>query len=268
MNSPRPRLRLTLIVLTILGLGVVAALAVPGRFGLVPAANTSTANDPTGQDIPDANQTATPTNTPTNSPTATAGDEDESPAPDEDTSGGDDEKSGGDEDGGDAGPILGSADDPKGKVGPAKGRNTNTVDSPPVDENVDYSLFSSDQRTIRFRNRSNKTVSVAILMYDPNKCGGEGKDWRSAGWWTIAPGETQSVMKTSNGYFAYYAASDDGRYVWPDQSQSGNTRVYVNELAFDSCLGYASTNDFAVNMKSKMAPRGEGTFTVNLTVSA
>jgi hypothetical protein len=105
-------------------------------------------------------------------------------------------------------------------------------------------------------------------MYDPDKCGGEGMDWRSAGWYNLAPGETRAVMRTSNSYFAYYAVSDDGRYVWPSQRRSGNTRVHVSELSFESCLGYASTNSFIVNMKSKKVPSGSETYTLKLTAPA
>jgi hypothetical protein len=264
MNTSLPRLRSALLVLALLGLGVVAVFAVPGRFGLVPAASTSAATDATGQATPTATQTATPTATHTAAPSATstaaAGGEDESSDGDEDTSDGN-------EDGGDGGPVLDSADDPTAKVGPAKGRNTDTVDSPPSDENVDYSLFGGDQRTIRFHNGSSKTVSVAVLMYDPDKCGGEGKNYRSAGWYNLAPGETRSVMKTSNA-FGYYAVSADGRYVWPSQRQGGNTRVYVYQSAFDSCLGIASTDGFVVNMKSIRASSGSGTYTLNLNPPA
>ena len=80
-------------------------------------------------------------------------------------------------------------------------------------------------------------------------------------------GETRSVMKTSNA-FGYYAVSADGRYVWPSQRRSGNTRVYVYQSAFDSCLGVASTDGFVVNMKSMRASSGSGTYTLHLNPPA
>jgi hypothetical protein len=253
MNTSLPRLRSALLVLAILGLGLVTACAVPGRVGLTPAANTTTdttdTTDTTGQDA-----------TGRDDPTATPRDKNESPTGDKDTSGGDEDGRGG-------GALLGSVDGPRAKVGPAKGRNTDTVDSPPTDDNVDYSLFGGDQRTIRFHNSTSKTVSVAVLMYDPDKCGGEGKNYRSVGWHNLATGETRSVMKTSNA-FGYYAVSADGRYVWPSQRQSGNTRVYVYKSAFDSCLGIASTDGFVVNMKSMRASSGSGTYTLHLNPPA
>ena len=261
MNTSLPRLRSALLVLALVGLGVVAALAVSGRFGLVPVASTrtSTATDATGQDATGQDPTGQDA-TGQDNPTATPSDKNESPAGDEDTSDGD-------EDGGDRGPVLDSADDPTAPVRSTPGRNTDTVDSPPTDENVDYSLFDGDQRTIRFHNGTSKTVSVAVLMYDPDKCGGEGKNYRSAGWYNLAPGETRSVMKTSNA-FGYYAVSADGRYVWPSQRQGGLTPVYVYNSAFESCLGIASTDGFVVNMKSRRASSGSGTYTLHLNPPA
>jgi hypothetical protein len=122
-------------------------------------------------------------------------------------------------------------------------------------------------RYVQFHNRYWSTVSVAILFYAPNSCGGEGGNWRTTGWYNLAPGETRQLLTMNGGssVFAFYAKSADGRYVWPGQQQSGLVGVYVHPTAaFDHCLNLGSTAWRRVNMKPVDVGTGSGIFTEHL----
>jgi hypothetical protein len=120
---------------------------------------------------------------------------------------------------------------------------------------------------VQFHNRYWSTVSVAVLFYAPNSCGGEGGNWRTTGWYNLAPGETRQLLTMNGGssVFAFYAKSADGKYVWPGQQQSGLVEVYVHPTAaFDHCLNLGSTSWEVVNMKPVDVGTGSGTFTEHL----
>jgi hypothetical protein len=95
-------------------------------------------------------------------------------------------------------------------------------------------------RTVGFRNSYGKTVSVAIMQYDPDRCGGYG-NWRTRGWWVLAPGEEKRAMTTTNGYAAYYARAVDGTQWAGDYGP-----VSIYDRVFDSCSGIGSSQASAV----------------------
>ena len=91
-------------------------------------------------------------------------------------------------------------------------------------------------------------VWVAIMFYSPDVnffgtlikgCGGEGMDFETRGWWSIAPGRCVNVhaddLEDRNRYWYYYAEAADGA-VW-----AGPYKVLVSNEAFDLCYGYVSS---------------------------
>jgi hypothetical protein len=70
---------------------------------------------------------------------------------------------------------------------------------------------------LKFRNKCNKPVKVLIRYLDDND------DWKSKGWWEIAPNKTVYVEDSSNRIFYYYAKTTDGKLVWSDNE---NKRTY------------------------------------------
>ncbi len=99
-------------------------------------------------------------------------------------------------------------------------------------------------RAVNFRNSYGKTVWVAIMRNDPDRCGGYG-DWQTKGWWRLAPGEVKQAFTTSNRYAAYYARAEDGTQWTGDRGP-----VYVYHDTFDSCLNIGSTAAYGtVNMR-------------------
>jgi hypothetical protein len=97
------------------------------------------------------------------------------------------------------------------------------------------SLFDKSW-TVKFRNSYGKHVDVAIMKWNPDKCGGEGGNWETKGWFGLEPGEVKSVFSTSNRNAGYYAEAVDGHEWKGDRGP-----VYVYNDAFDSCLNIGSS---------------------------
>jgi uncharacterized membrane protein len=114
-------------------------------------------------------------------------------------------------------------------------------------------------RTVSFRNGTGKTIWVAIMRYDRDRCGGYG-DWETKGWWRLSPGEVKQAFSTSSRYAAYYAKADDGTQWTGDRGP-----VYLYHDAFDSCINIGSSAAYAtVNMRL-IDLNGAGLFhTINL----
>jgi uncharacterized membrane protein len=117
---------------------------------------------------------------------------------------------------------------------------------------------------LNFYNQTNTTVFVAIMFFDDDVCGGDYGDWRTQGWWRLAPGETKSVHSLDlfhNRYYYYYAKGNDGR-VW--EGTYGD--VYVYSGAFDSCIDIGSTGaDDVVGMRQLDIGWEITSYTLNLT---
>ena len=58
---------------------------------------------------------------------------------------------------------------------------------------------------LAFKNNYSKLVSVAVMQRDDDACGGEYGGWATHGWWNLNPGETKTVIYTSNRYVYFYA---------------------------------------------------------------
>ncbi|MDX6718681.1 MAG: hypothetical protein QOJ63_935 [Solirubrobacteraceae bacterium] len=90
---------------------------------------------------------------------------------------------------------------------------------------------------VHFVNGRARTVSVAIMFYDPDGCRDAGF-WGTRGWWNISPGASAYVLNTNNRYFAFYAESVADGGVW-----SGNRGpVFVHRTGFDSCVNIGDNN--------------------------
>jgi len=88
---------------------------------------------------------------------------------------------------------------------------------------------------VSFRNKYHSTVWVAIMRYNPDKCGEYG-NWQTKGWWRLDPGQTKQAFSTTNRYACFYAEADDGAF-WAGPYGP----VYVYYEAFDSCVNIGST---------------------------
>jgi hypothetical protein len=82
-----------------------------------------------------------------------------------------------------------------------------------------------------FTNSYSSPVSVSVMWYSPDTCGGVG-DWDVRGWWNLNPGDTvHTNVWTYNRYFCFYAEAWDGA-VWAGPYGAG-----VSIDAFDKCIG-------------------------------
>jgi uncharacterized membrane protein len=116
---------------------------------------------------------------------------------------------------------------------------------------------------LAFKNNYSHIVSVAIMDYDTGACGGEGQDWATHGWWNLNPGESKTVVWTTNQYAFFYAESQDGAS-WGDPN---GPRMYVIQQRFDSCYGIGtSTWDVVGTARADVGwpPAAPFTHTVNL----
>jgi uncharacterized membrane protein len=88
---------------------------------------------------------------------------------------------------------------------------------------------------------------VAIMFYSPETCGGDGGDFETMGWWSVAPGSCANVyandLEDLNRYWYYYAEADDGA-VW-----AGPWRAYVTDEAFNGCYGKGISTWYRVGMR-------------------
>ena len=90
-----------------------------------------------------------------------------------------------------------------------------------------------------FKNNYSSLVSILVMWYDTNTCGGDGGNWATKGWWNLSPGqETHTDVWTANRYFYFYAEAEDGA-VWngPYGPVDGTYQ------AFQGCVGIGSTDD-------------------------
>ena len=116
---------------------------------------------------------------------------------------------------------------------------------------------------LAFRNNYNSHIWVATLREDSDGCGGEGAGWRSAGWWSLSPGESKTAIWTTNQFAYFYAEAQDGS-TWGD---SVGPNVYVTDDAFEGCLGIGNSSWRVVNMAEANVgwpPAAPGTHTINL----
>jgi uncharacterized membrane protein len=107
-----------------------------------------------------------------------------------------------------------------------------------------------------FHNNYTQLVSVAVMQFDPDACGGEGGNWASHGWWNLNPGETKTAIWTKYDTAYFYGEAGDGSW-WGNEN---GPRVYVNPYdRFDSCYAIGhSTWDIA-----EMEPAYLGSFLYN-----
>ncbi|MFI2352435.1 hypothetical protein ACH492_36685 [Streptomyces sp. NPDC019443] len=70
------------------------------------------------------------------------------------------------------------------------------------------------------------------MIYDPEACGGEGKDFQTMGWHSLVPNEAKYLQAGYRQHFYWYAQADDGR-TWPGPFGPVNTLI----AAFSGCLG-------------------------------
>jgi hypothetical protein len=229
-------------LLILAGLGAVAALAIPAHAATVNAADkraaTVNAADKRAATVNVADKHTTTTR---NAATGPA---------DQDTA------------------VLATPADPKARIPVSRHGKPKRVTPPPVQagsgDNTVLGIGESS-RNVQFHNATARTVSVAVLVYNPKKCGGEWGDWEAAGWYNIAPGDTRYILKTSNRYIAYYAASTDGRYVWPAQNRTGTPVSVPGNAAFDNCLNLESLDWDVIWMKQLKVGSGSTPFTMHLT---
>ena len=116
---------------------------------------------------------------------------------------------------------------------------------------------------VAFRNNDNQHVWVATMRYDTDACGGEGRDWKTQGWWSLSPGESKTAFWTTNQYSFFHAFAQDGA-TWGDNA--GPT-VYVTDARFEDCFGFGHTGWRTVKMAEinvGWPPSLPGTHTINL----
>jgi len=111
---------------------------------------------------------------------------------------------------------------------------------------------------IRFRNNYRSTVSVAVMFYSPQACGGEYGNWGTRGWWVIDPGQTKHAINTNNRYVCFYAEATDGT-VWT----GAYGPIYVYRDAFDSCINIGSTAAIG-RVGTRQVDTGGNDTTINL----
>ena len=73
---------------------------------------------------------------------------------------------------------------------------------------------AQDEYTISFRNSCSAPILVAIRYVDSED------NWKTGGWFTVEPGESDQLVSTTNSIF-YYTANDYGRF-W-----SGDEKHYT-----------------------------------------
>jgi hypothetical protein len=117
---------------------------------------------------------------------------------------------------------------------------------------------------VAFRNNTNQHVWVATMRRDTDACGGEGAGWRTAGWWSLSPGEAKTAFWTTNQYAYFYAEAQDGSW-WGD---TVGPQVYVRDERFDDCYGIGHTAPWYIVSMAELnvgwPPAAPGTHTLNL----
>jgi len=114
---------------------------------------------------------------------------------------------------------------------------------------------------ICFQNNYTAPLSVAVMFYDPDDCGGDGGNWGTAGWWNLTPGQSVATnVFTSDGNFAFYAEAEDGAY-WAGPYGP----VDCVWQAFEGCQGIGNTNDtLSLGMRLVQGSGSSGPHTVIL----
>jgi uncharacterized membrane protein len=78
-------------------------------------------------------------------------------------------------------------------------------------------------------------IYTAIMFYSPDRCGGDGGNFETMGWWPLNPGQCALVygndLEDLNRFWYYFAMADDGA-VW-----AGPFGTSVPRAAFDGCFG-------------------------------
>lgn len=101
---------------------------------------------------------------------------------------------------------------------------------------------------LHFHNQHRTLLWVCIGFYSPGTCGAQG-DWRTRGWWTIAPGGEVYVLDTNNRFAYCYAEAADGK-VWAGHYGP----VLAPRRAFDSCWNILNNVDPRVHMREIYIP--------------
>ena len=78
---------------------------------------------------------------------------------------------------------------------------------------------------LQYSNRYSRGLYLAVGYYEQG-CD-EGSDWAARGWYRLEPGQSATVLWTTNEYSTFYAEADDGA-MW-----SGPYAVNVPLNAFD-----------------------------------
>jgi uncharacterized membrane protein len=109
-------------------------------------------------------------------------------------------------------------------------------------------------------------LSVVIMFWSPDTCGGEGDNWQMMGWYNFDPGTCGVVYENDledlNRYWYYYALAEDGAF-WA--GSLGGTSVPKD--AFDLCWGAgiaADENSQGVSFR-ELDIDGSDDFTLSLT---
>jgi Protein of unknown function (DUF1036) len=117
---------------------------------------------------------------------------------------------------------------------------------------------------VAFHNNTNQHVWVATMRLDTDACGGEGGDWRTAGWWSLSPGEEKTAFGTTNQFAYFYAEAEDGTW-WGDNAGPG---AYVTDDVFDDCVAIGHSAPWRVVSMAEInvgwPPALPGTHTINL----
>lgn len=131
--------------------------------------------------------------------------------------------------------------------------------SPPTVGAKDQMQTCSSQNGLHFRNGTNTRIWVAVNYYNYSV-----REYVSAGWWSIPPGDTRTVLRGAlpDRYYFYYADTDGGSQWrgsndgWVDFDDSFVIRdsisfSYANSQGYRSpgfrridvgnCLGYTGT---------------------------
>ena len=120
-----------------------------------------------------------------------------------------------------------------------------------------------------FSNGYSSPLSVAVMWYSPDTCGGDGGNWETRGWWNLNPGDNVTTnVSTDNEYFYFYAEAWDGACVG-----GGPYGAQVSIYAFDGCIDIGTIVQdgdnpyFDVGFQQVDAGFGPGhsSYTVNLT---
>ncbi|MBC8756078.1 DUF1036 domain-containing protein [Kordia sp. YSTF-M3] len=89
--------------------------------------------------------------------------------------------------------------------------STSTTTNTSSSSSSSSSSSTVEHYRLKFRNKCNKPVKVLIRYLNFED------EWKSKGWWEIAPNKTVYVEDSKNRIFYFYAKTTDGKLVWSDK---------------------------------------------------